>query len=70
LTAVLLPVMLGFMGLGYDVGNLYMHKASLQHAADSAAYAGSGVYYEMVLDANVSEDNKPNADVIVGDDIH
>ena len=26
LTALLLPVLFGFMGLAYDVGNLYMHS--------------------------------------------
>ena len=41
LTAVLLPVFLGFMGIGYDVGNLYMHKARLQNVADAAALAGA-----------------------------
>ena len=41
LTAVLLPVFLGFMGIGIDVGNLYMHKARLQNVADAAALAGA-----------------------------
>lgn len=41
LTAVLLPVFLGFMGIGIDVGKLYMHKARLQNVADAAALAGA-----------------------------
>jgi len=31
LTALLLPLMFGFLGFAYDVGNLYMHKARLQN---------------------------------------
>ena len=41
LTAILLPLMFGFIGLAYDVGNLYMHKARLQNVADAAALAGA-----------------------------
>lgn len=44
LTAVLLPVFLGFMGISIDVGNLYMHKARLQNVADAAALAGAREY--------------------------
>jgi len=40
LTALLLPVLFGFLGLGYDVGMSYLHKARLQNAADAAALAG------------------------------
>ena len=44
LTALLLPVLFGFMGLGYDVGNLYLHKARLQDTADATALAGARGY--------------------------
>ncbi len=44
LTALLLPVLFGFMGLGYDVGNLYLHKARLQDTADAASLAGARGY--------------------------
>ena len=44
LTALLLPVLFGFLGLGYDVGNLYVHKARLQNTADAAALAGARGY--------------------------
>lgn len=44
LTAILLPVLFGFMGLAYDVGNLYMHKARLQNVTDAAALAGAALY--------------------------
>ena len=44
LTALLLPVLLGFMGLGVDVGNLYIHKTRLQNIADAAALAGAREY--------------------------
>lgn len=40
LTALMLPVLLGCMGIAYDVGNLYMHKARLQNVTDAAALAG------------------------------
>ena len=46
LTAILLPVILGFMGFGYDVGNLYMHKARLQNAADAASLAGARAFVD------------------------
>ena len=46
LTALLLPVLFGFMGLAYDVGNLYMHKARLQNVTDAAALAGGAIYKE------------------------
>lgn len=44
LTALLLPLMFGFLGFAYDVGNLYMHKARLQNTADAAALAGARAY--------------------------
>ena len=44
LTALLVPVLFGFMGLGYDVGNLYLHKARLQDTADAASLAGARGY--------------------------
>ena len=39
-TVVLLPLMLGFVGLAVDVGMAYSVKADLQRAADAAALAG------------------------------
>lgn len=44
LTAMLLPVLCGFMGLAYDAGNVYMHKARLQNVTDAAALAGGAVF--------------------------
>ena len=44
LTALMLPVLLGCMGIAYDVGNLYMHKARLQNVTDAAALAGGGLF--------------------------
>lgn len=44
LTALLLPLLLGFTGFAYDVGNLYMYKARLQNAADAAALAGARAF--------------------------
>ena len=46
LTAILLPVLFGCLGIGYDVGNIYMHKARLQNVADAAALAGGRAYLE------------------------
>lgn len=39
-TAVLLPLLIAGTGLTVDFGNMYMHKARLQNAADAAAIAG------------------------------
>ena len=44
LTALMLPVLFGFLGFAYDVGNLYMHKARLQNATDAAALAGGDLF--------------------------
>lgn len=44
LSALLLPLLFGFMGLGYDVGNLYVHKAKLQDTADATSLAGARGY--------------------------
>lgn len=44
LTAILLPVLIGCLGIGYDVGNVYMHKARLQNATDAAALAAGEVF--------------------------
>lgn len=44
LTALALPILLIFMGLALDLGNLYIHKARLQNAADAAALAGAKEY--------------------------
>jgi hypothetical protein len=40
LTAVLLPVFVGGLGLGTEVGYWYFNQRKLQNAADVAAYAG------------------------------
>ena len=39
LTALLLPIMFGCLGIAYDVGNVYIHKARLQNVTDAAALA-------------------------------
>ena len=39
--ALLVPIVLLFLGLAIDLGNLYSHKARLQNAADAAALAGA-----------------------------
>ena len=59
LTALLLPVLFGFMGFAYDVGNLYMHKARLQNVTDAAALAGAGVFK--------NPPNKETADTSIGE---
>lgn len=40
LSVVMLPVLLGFLGLAVDVGNVYLQKAKLQNTADAATWAG------------------------------
>lgn len=41
LVSLMLPVLLLFVGLVIDVGNLYFHRRMAQNAADAAAMAGS-----------------------------
>jgi len=43
--ALILPVLLAFMGLVIDVGNAYVHQRLVQNAADAAASAGGMVLY-------------------------
>lgn len=40
LAALLLPVLLAFTGIAYDLGHLYMEKSRLQNIADAAVLAG------------------------------
>ena len=51
LTVVLLPILFAFLGFGYDLGNIYMHKSRLQNVADAAALAGARAY----LDSQANE---------------
>ena len=44
LTALIMPVMVGFIGLGIDVGVWYSNKRDLQSAADSAAVSAALTY--------------------------
>ena len=41
LVSLMLPILLVFVGLVVDVGNLYFHRRMAQNAADAAATAGS-----------------------------
>jgi hypothetical protein len=44
--ALLLPLLLTFLGLVIDVGNVYVHHQMVQSAADAAATAGGMVLYQ------------------------
>ena len=44
--ALLLPVILAFLGLALDVGNVYVHHRMVQNAADAAASAAGMVLYQ------------------------
>ena len=43
-TAVLLPLLIAACGFTIDFGNMYIHKARLQNAADAAVIAGAYAY--------------------------
>jgi hypothetical protein len=43
--ALMLPLLLGFVGLVLDVGNVYAHRRKAQGAADAAAMSGGMVHY-------------------------
>lgn len=43
-TAILLPLLIAAAGFTIDLGNMYIHKARLQNAADAAAIAGGWAY--------------------------
>ena len=57
LTALLLPIMFGCLGIAYDVGTLYMHKARLQNMTDAAALAGGRAYLQSQTDTYDSYTN-------------
>jgi Flp pilus assembly protein TadG len=44
--ALLLPVLLAFLGLALDVGNVYVHHRMVQNAVDAAAAAAGMVLYQ------------------------
>ena len=60
MTAVLLPLVLGFTGLAFDVGNLYVQKSHLQNVADASALAGAEVYRKLATNKTTS--NRVSAD--------
>ena len=62
LTALLLPIMFGCLGIAYDVGTLYMHKARLQNVADAAALAGGRAYLESQKKMETETDKKDTVD--------
>lgn len=63
LTALLLPIILMFMGLAVDTGSLYAQKARLQNIADAAALAGAGALRE-----KDGTDTKTNIVLVLPDD--
>lgn len=69
LTALLLPIIFGCVGIGYDIGNLYMHKARLQNVADAAALAGGRAYLDSQNKKSTDEEDKdgwPEQEYVVG----
>ena len=42
--ALIMIVLIGFLGLAVDVGHLYMVKSQLQNAADAGALAGAAAF--------------------------
>ena len=63
LTALLIPLLIAFLGAVVDFGNVYAHKARLQNAADAAVLAGAHQY--AVNEETI--DNHPRADNEAGD---
>lgn len=66
LTALLLPLLLGFTGFAYDFGNLYMHKSRLQNVADAAALAGGRAFLESQTEANITAGTNDKIDQFPG----
>ena len=40
IVALMLPVLLGFIGLAFDIGNLYCIRTQMQNAVDAAVCGG------------------------------
>ena len=49
--ALMLPIMIGFIGLGVEVGYWFQHRRNLQTAADAAALAGA---YASIFSESIS----------------
>ena len=64
-TAVAIPIFFGLMGIAYDVGNLYMHKARLQNIADAAALAGARAFADSQANADENERDKVDQKITV-----
>ena len=60
LAAVMLPLMLSCIGLGFDLTNMYAVHSKLQNAADAAAVAGAANYN--LPEYPETESNHPHAD--------
>lgn len=60
LTAFALPVILAGIGFAVDAGNIYMHKARLQNAADAAALGGAKVGMDGTIDITKFDTNDAN----------
>ena len=63
-TAIMLSVLLGFLGLAFDFGNLYIHKTRLQNVVDAAALAGGRAYLES--QKNPDENDRDKYDTFPG----
>jgi Tfp pilus assembly protein PilX len=50
ITALGLTVVLGFVGLGVDIGHGYLQRRTAQHAADSAAFSGAAALMQGAAD--------------------
>ena len=60
LTALLLPILFGCLGIAYDVGNIYIHKARLQNVTDAAALAGGRAYLQSQKKTTGTKDTYDN----------
>ena len=70
LTAFALPVILAGIGFAVDAGNIYVHKAQLQNAADAAALGGAKVGIgstKNIANFDTSAANQAAADLVAID---
>ena len=58
ITVLLIPVIIGMMGLAIDIGNIYVHQSRLQNAVDSSVIGGGWAY----VNNDEKVDNHPKAD--------
>lgn len=69
LTALLLPCIIFLLGIVVDIGNIYIHKAAAQNAADAAALGGAKVGWQIKQQTFSMADARAKSEQLIDDDM-